>query len=306
MYNEIPVVNLTGVNLLQEDLGDTWSSYKLAITPENAELMETLYNLIVITDPETVLGLTISTILIDESLDTSQQKDLLFDIFLNNIIEMLTKFGITLDMDYVEPNSLRTLYEITDILYIIDNYEDLQSISELLETKDLDPKDRFIELFRKIHDLDPDDPKLEDLTYLILECTENLMETLRLGLIVLDAEPEIPEYVKLRVLANRDFLENTVAVKHVRNNGRLGMGFLSLLNFYANELETAMQISPEHYVKELFGFVLISETPNDVFWDQLKQIIEENISDLTLIFKAEKVAEKIKLPEPENHVNDEG
>ncbi|QGZ14391.1 putative virion structural protein [Photobacterium phage PDCC-1] len=297
MNDTIPAVDLTNVDLLTKDLGEPWINFTKAITPENAELIQRVYTLLVLADEENVLVSTIANILSDDDSAVVEQKAVILELLLNNIIEQLVKFGITIDLEYVEANKLDTLYQITDVIYLLNGYEDLQSLSEILEQRDLSPKDRFIEVFRKLYDYEPTTPIIEDLEYLILECSEYLMETLRISLIVSDGVPDVPEFVKLRIKTNVAFLEGTVAAKHVRNNGQLGMGFLTLLGFYALELDAAMKTSPEHYIKELFGFSLISETPNDKFWDQIKQVIEENVEEVTLLYRAERLAEEIMLPE---------
>lgn len=297
MINELPAVDITNLDLLTKDLGEPWINFSKAITPENAMLMTRVYTLLALADEESVLAGTISNILADDDLTVVEQKATILELLLNNIIDQLVKFGVTVDLDYVEANSLDTLYQITDVIYLLNGYEDLQGLSEILEMRDLDPKDRFLEIFRKLYDYEPNAKIMEDLEYLILDCSEYLMETLRISLIVADGVPDVPEFVKLRIKTNVGFLNGTVAAKHVRNNGQIGMGFLTLLGFYQLELQAAMNKSPEDYVNELFGFAIISETPNSLFWDRLKQVIEENVEDVTLLYRAEQVLEQIMLPE---------
>ncbi|AGB07215.1 hypothetical protein [Vibrio phage VP4B] len=291
----MPALDLTNVELLTKDLGTPWINYSAWLTPETKDLIERVYTLLAITDEENVLVSTIANILADDDSTALEQKTIILELLVNNIIEQLVKFGITVDLEYVEANKLHTLYQVVDVIYLLNGYEDLQGLSEILEMRDLDPKDRFIELFRKLYDMTPETPVIEDLNYLILECSEYLMETLRISLIVSDGIAEVPEFVVKRIRANAAFINDTLAGKHVRNNGTVGMGFLTLLSFYHLELASIIADSPERYVKELFGFSLISETPNDRFWDQIKQVIEENVEDVTLIYRAEKVAEEINL-----------
>lgn len=297
MSDFLPAMDLTNVELLTKDLGQPWVNYGMWLTPETRDLIERVYTLLAITDEENVLVSTIANILADDDTTPLEQKAIILELLLNNIIEQLVKFGITVDLDYVEANKLEVLYRVTDVIYLLNGYEDLQGLSEILEMRDLPPKDRFIELFRKLYDYNATDPIMDDLTYLILECSEYLMETLRISLIVSDGIAEVPEFVVKRIRDNVTFINDTLAGKHVRNNGTIGMGFLTLLSFYHLELASIISTSPERYVKELFGFSLISETPNDRFWDQIKQVVEENVEDVTLLYRAEKVAEQIKLEE---------
>ncbi|BAW98317.1 phage protein [Vibrio phage pTD1] len=285
------------MELLTKDLGQPWVNYGMWLTPETRDLIERVYTLLAITDEENVLVSTIANILADDDTTPLEQKAIILELLLNNIIEQLVKFGITVDLDYVEANKLDVLYRVTDVIYLLNGYEDLQGLSEILEMRDLPPKDRFIELFRKLYDYNSTDPIMDDLEYLILECSEYLIETLRISLIVSDGIAEVPEFVVKRIRNNVTFINDTLAGKHVRNNGTIGMGFLTLLSFYHLELASIISTSPERYVKELFGFSLISETPNDRFWDQIKQVVEENVEDVTLLYRAEKVAEQIKLEE---------
>lgn len=297
MSDFLPAMDLTNVELLTKDLGQPWVNYGMWLTPETRDLIERVYTLLAITDEENVLVSTIANILADDDTTPLEQKAIILELLLNNIIEQLVKFGITVDLDYVEANKLEVLYRVTDVIYLLNGYEDLQGLSEILEMRDLPPKDRFIELFRKLYDYNATDPIMDDLTYLILECSEYLMETLRISLIVSDGIAEVPAFVVKRIRDNVTFINDTLAGKHVRNNGTVGMGFLTLLSFYHLELASIISTSPERYVKELFGFSLISETPNDRFWDQIKQVVEENVEDVTLLYRAEKVAEQIKLEE---------
>ncbi|UVD32280.1 hypothetical protein [Vibrio phage phiKT1028] len=295
MNDSLPALDLTNVELLTKDLGQPWINFGAWLTPETRDLIERVYTLLTIADEENVLVSNIANILADDDTAAIEQKAIILELLLNNIIEQLVKFGITIDLDHVEANKLDTLYQALDVIYLLNGYEDLQGLSEVLELSELSPKDRFIEVFRKLYDHEPTAPIMDDLGYLILECSEYLMETLRISLIISDGIPDTPEFVVKRIRANVSFLNGTLAGKHVRNNGTVGMGFLTLLSFYHLELASIMANSSEHYVKELFGFSLISETPNDRFWDQIKQVIEENIEDVTLIYRAEKVAEEINL-----------
>ena len=299
MNDLLPALDLTNVDLLSKDVGEPWINFSQALTPEVADLMQRVYTLLALTDEESVLVSAIANLLSDEDTPVIEIKAILLELLLNNIIEQLVKFGITLDLEQVNANKLDLLYQITDVIYLLNGYEDLEGLSVILEQRDLDPKDRFIELFRKLYSMEPTDQVIDELNYLIDECSEYLMEMLRLSLIVADGVPDIPKHVRERVRANAAFLGGTTAGKHIRNNGQVGMGFLTSLSFYRLELDAAMRQSPEQYIKELFAFAIISETPDDELWDKLKVVIEENVEEVTLLYRAEQLIDEIILPNKE-------
>lgn len=311
MNFDLPAKDLTGVDLLSEHLGPTWDYMKASITPENAERFVKAYNLLSLNEDwagevsdvtadefdggeEDTLGMELQHILIDESLTVPEQTQLFRELLANNIIDRLVKIGLTFDFEYLNNDHFDLLYGLYDIIFTLYGYEDSQSLSAVLEDKDVPGVDRYLRVYQMLNGVG--DSETEPALYWLTDVSESLLDTLRLGLISPDLQVEAPDFVKERIVKNREFLlDDTLAGNHVKGNGRLGMGLNSILSFYNRELMTINRENAMEYIRELIAFVLISEVPNDNIVETIKPIIEDNANEIGHFHLAEKMLQSLTL-----------
>ena len=291
MLFETNGLNLHNVDLLGEELGDTWLSFKKCITDYNTNIFKESFNLIKISLPETTLGMQINGVLINESLTVTEQIYEIRSMLITNIIDIAVQMGIKIDVDATTIDSLPILTNIVDAVYTLDGYEDLLSLSAILEDKDTHPVDRFISLLETIYNID-------DLSYyenLIMEVSEYTLETIRLSLISPDATVEVPNEVKTRVIANKAFLKDTLAAFHVTHGGNMGGSFATLLNTFQSDLPELRESDPKRYIKELVGLSLLSDISNGGLVDELSTRITTDFQDAQLLFYADDVIKQLNL-----------
>ncbi len=285
-------LDLTGESLLTDDLGDTWLAFTKSITDHNTYIFNTGYNLIRISDPNTTVGLTINEILIDESRGVTEQTFAIRNLIITNIINIAQDMGITIDVDNVTIDDLPTLCKIVDLVYILDGFEDLLSLSAVLESKDLDPVDRFVRLIELYYDEDD----LNAYQYLITDVNERTLEAIRLSLINHEHD-ELPveKTVKDRILKNKAFLRNTLAWKHITDGGNIGGSFNILTADFKPELTLHEDADKVEYIRQVVALALVSDLANGEILDAVSQLISVTITDPVVLFKADALIEGLNL-----------
>lgn len=288
-------VDLTDVDLLSDDVGGIWDSFKLNITDTNINRLVSGYNLIKISLPDTNLSTDITDLLLDENFDTPFKTQALLELMLTNIIDILTRVGFTLNGDYLDLEVLDTLIKVLDLFAIIDGYEDLMDISNILESRDIDPVQRFIRVYDIVYLIDEYGDEAEVLATIIDDISEVVLEGLRLCLVLPELDIVVPDNIKLRIDVNRELLTlDTLAGAHIRNDGSLGSTFENLLSFYSNELTLIKDVDAFGYCKELILLLLISEVNNGSILDVFRKHTDGVIADMQVEFKLTKLIDGIK------------
>ncbi len=285
-------LDLTDASLLTVDLGDTWLAFTKSITDHNTYIFNTSYNLIRISDPYTTGGLTIDEILSDECRGVTEQTCAIRNLLITNIINIARDMGITVDVDNLTINDLPTLCKIVDLIYILDGFEDLLSLSAVLESKDLDPVDRFIRLIEIYYDEDD----LNPYQYLITGVSERTLETIRMSLISHEND-ELPveKNIKDRILNNKDFLRGTLAWKHVTEGGNIGGSFNVLIADFKPELTAHEDNDHVEYIRQVVSLAVVSDLADGQLLDAVSQLISVTIVDPVVLFKADTLIEGLKL-----------
>lgn len=284
-------LDLTDKSLLTDDLGDTWLAFAASITDFNTYTFNTSYNLISISDPQSTIGGTILELLIDESTTTTEKTIAVRNVLFTNIISLVRNFGIVIDEDMLTINHLPALNTIIDLIYTLDGFEDLLSISEVLESSDMDPVDRFIRVLSIINDLDD----VSVYEHLIMSVSLFTLDTLRLSLVSYDQDVPVHVDVAKRIRGNRPFLAGTLAWSHIVNGGNIGGAYSLLINAYQKELTDIEATDPEKFIKEVTAFAVISELESAEILEQVNKEISTTITDPKIIFKADKMISGLKL-----------
>ena len=291
MIFEKRAIDLTEASILTSELGETWLAFAKSITEFNFNTFDKAYNLIAISQEETTVQNQILEILIDEGMTVTEQTNAVRDILIANSIQIITELGIEIDKDQITIDHLPLLTNIIDVAYILDGYEDLLSLSVILEAADLETKDRFIMVIEKLLDLE--DTSLYEM--IISDVSEHLLEVLRTSLINPDADIEVPQYVSDRVRGNKEFLRGTLAWEHVVSAGKLGIGWLVIYKYYLDRLNEMKENEPKKYIKEIICLMLCSGITNESFLDKLSARLGEDFSDVESLYYADGLVKKLGL-----------
>ena len=295
MLLESDKFDLTDVNLLTADVGGMAVAFLDSITEANATRLVNGYNLIKVTDPDTMLGSIVTDILVDQSVDIPLQKDTLLRLMLTNIIKLLRQASVHIDEDNVEFSDYDTIYQILDLFTIVDNIEDLMGLSIVLENQSISPKERFIQLYSTIY-IEEDESVLERLHILIKDVSEVTLETLRLSLIYPKLEDIIPDKLVQRICANKDLLCKSFVGDFIRNGGNVGSTVENLLSFFSTDLNLLRDPDyefPLHYYVAVLGVIIISDTNNESIRSVFAKFAESTVEDVDLLMDIDKLLDGV-------------
>lgn len=287
--------DLTDVNLLTADVGGAAVMFLDSITEANAKRLVNGYNLIKVTDPDTMLGSMVTDILLDESVEIPLQKDTLLRLMLTNIINLLRQASVQIDEDSVEFSDYDTIYQILDLFTIIDGIEDLMGLSVVLENQSISPKERFIQLYSTIY-IEEDESVLERLYILIKDVSEVTLETLRLSLIYPKLEDIIPNKLVDRIVANKELLCQSFVGDFIRSNGNVGSTVENLLSFFSTDLNRLRDPDyefPLHYYAAVLGIIIISDTNNESIRSEFAKLTEGTVEDIDILMDIDKLLDGV-------------
>lgn len=289
------ILDLSNVDLAAENIGETWLNFQDMCTEYAAIQFRDAYNLINITFPENFLDVEITNILIDESIETSDRIMKIRQLFIFNLISCLQEIGVVIDMEYVDPNSLKDLIYIMDSFYTFDQMDDLLGLVDILDDELIDTKERLIQVLTKL------DPSVdtENFCYLIKEVAPNVTKGLMVGLnIIPDDDTEYMEpSLKRRVIANKPFLKGSLAEQHVKNDGGVGLDIEVLMNLFINELGQKLINNQEEYLKEVLGLLIIANVTDSQLHSQYLSMVEQLGLDIKTVYKAQNLLEEVILDE---------
>ena len=86
-------------NLADNMIGGMWITFRNAIPPLQAKILDNAFNLIILSDESAVLPSQIADLLANTDLDLPVKKQAVFVLMTVNIIDLLTEMGITLNPD---------------------------------------------------------------------------------------------------------------------------------------------------------------------------------------------------------------
>lgn len=275
-------------------VGGLWTSFRNSIPALQATELDKAFNLIMMADGESLMPSQITSVLIDEYLDLSVKKQTVYVVIATNIIDLLTRMGVTLDEDIVGEDKLSQLFVLANFFFELKEYEDLIGLKGLLESYDIPPVDRYLRAMSVYWGEDFD---ISEYECLVQDVSEVTLKTIKDALFNPDDVETPPEPLQRRVIANKELLMGTKAYDHVVKNGQLGCSMISFLSFYKEELETIMEKDTLAYAKEVLGFYLISEINNEYLKDKVTQYLYSMITDVVTLGKVEALIDSVVIPE---------
>jgi hypothetical protein len=292
--NEAVIVS-EGEDFAATLLGGIWVSFKDAVPAPQAKILTDGFNLILLSEPESLMPGVITEILIGEEYDTNIKKKQIYELITNNIIDVLTKMGFIINLDEVTHERVEQLIEIGNFFYEMDNYEDLIGLGDVLDSTDIPPVSRFLLILQKYLG---DNADLGEHELLIEDVSEVTLKAVRDNLKQADVEDGIPETLIKRIRANVENIRGTYAFQHVTSNGRVGSSVDTLLSFFKPELQKLIDY-PDHdnlvqYGKEVIAIYLISELNDQQMRDQLLVYLNNVVTDHLALIAIEQLVEKLE------------
>lgn len=301
-------------DLLSIYVGELWDEFKYHIPEEQSKTLVTGFNLIIISSvpeedftlgelpdytPETVVLSVLPNILLDETLDTPNKKEVVYLLLINNIIELLEKLGIKFEEDYVNLESIDNLITLLDFFFVLDDYEDLIGLKDLLTSDDIDQKDRLLDALELYHGESFD---IEPLTYLISDVSDLTLTTLADSLkreLGQEDEEIIPISFKERIKNNKHLFVDNFVTEHVKFGAELGSPITNLFAFFANQIAELVDNPTEdnlvEYARCLAQMYLISDENDSAIKEGCLSHITELVDDLTTYNKAECIINELVL-----------
>lgn len=289
------VIDIENEDFALSDIGEMWADFCLTCSEQSAIQFKTAYNLITLSFPDNNLGNDITNILIDESIETVDKVSHVRKILIYGLIDCLNVLGITIDLDYTEPNSLKDISLILDTLYTADGFEDVLSLNTILENEELDSKGRFIEVIKKLYP----DYDAECFDYLIKDVTPIVIKGILVGLNILSSDDDeyLEPSLKKRMVNNKVFLKGTLAERHIIDGGGFGLELENLTRMLVNELGQEMVNSPEKYLKEILGLMIIANLSDVQIESQFMNFVTQFSEDFQLLYRAQEMLKQVILHE---------
>jgi hypothetical protein len=289
----IDYIDLKDINLADGNLGETWTEFIPTLIPEVAIQFNQAYNLISISFPDNYLDVTITHILIDESLETVNKQATIRKLLIEGIEDCLRLMGIILDRDYLSPDSLGDLIFILDSVYVLEGVDDLMGLVNILEDEQLDAKDRFIKVLGK------NDPTydIENFPYIIKDVAPNVTKGIMVGLNIIPADDTqfIEPSLRRRIKANKEFLKGSLASEHLIKGGAAGIDVEPLTQLFINQLGLAVAESPLNYLRELLCILIIANVTDEQIYSQFMSATEQFSQDMDTVYKAKTLIDEVKI-----------
>lgn len=312
--NDVAVIVEEDEDLTSIYVGGIWDEFKNLITPPQSKLLTKGFNLIILGSipdmdfsnmddfdqlPDTVILNTLPEILLSEEHDITDKKKAVYALLTNNIIEQLSDLGFKLDVEYLSIQALPDLIDLLDFFYILEGYEDLIGLRELLDSQDVEPKERFLTALRAYYGELFDTGNLE---YLIEDVSEFTLTALINALKRANGEEEetdTPETFKDRIVNNKDLFKECFVTQHVRMGGALGSTLPSLMSFFSTQLGELLDNPTEDnlysYSEAVILIHLISEENDHRIKESCLELLSEVITDYALFTRVEAVINKLVL-----------
>jgi len=290
---EDAVVLEEGEYLADSVIGGLWTSFRKAIPPMQATELNKAFNLIMLADGDSLMPSQLATVLVDEYTDTPSKKQSAYVVIATNIIEVLKTMGVTLNEDVAGEDKLSEMATLLDFFFELREYQDLIGLKGLLESYDIPPVNRYLQAMKVFWGEEFD---ISEFECLIEDVSEVTLKSIKDALFNPDDVENPPEPLQRRIVANKAFLEGSLAFGHVTRNGQLGGSMTSFLSFYKAELDEILEEDIIKYGKEIVCFFIISEINNEWLKDKATQYLYSIISDVIALVKIEALIEEVVLP----------
>lgn len=285
-------------NLADIMVGGMWITFRSAIPPLQTKILDNAFNLIMLSDENSVLPSQIADVLANTDLDLPVKKQAVFVLLAVNTMSLLTEMGITLNHDVAGEDKLKELSKLLDFFLSLSDYEDLIGLKSLLECMDIPPVNRLLQAMQKFWGEDED---LSEFECMIEDVSEVTLKAIKDSLFSPEELSNTPDNIVNRVLANKSFIEGTQAYAHLINNGQAGGTMPTYLNFFKDYLEGLLEPgtveSNLQYAREVISFFLISEINDHWLKEKATQYLYTVIEDITSITKVEEMIEGVLISE---------
>ncbi|UOX39624.1 putative virion structural protein [Aeromonas phage ZPAH34] len=289
------VIDIENEDFALSDIGEMWLDFCVTCSEQSAIQFKTAYNLITLSFPDNNLGNDITHILIDDSIETVDKSSHVRKILVFGLIDCLNVLGITIDLDFTEPNHLKDITLILDTLYTTDGFEDILSLNTILENEELDTKGRFIEVIKKLYP----DQDCECFDYIIKDVNPMVTKGILVGLNILSTDDNeyLEPSLKKRMVANKPFLKGTLGERHIINGGAPGLNLENLTMLFVNELGQAMVESQDQYLKEVLSLMVVANLSDSQIESQFMSLVNQFGEDFQLLYRAQEMLKQVTLHE---------
>lgn len=297
-------------NITLQYLGDHWNEFETGIPAAHIELYEKIIAVIMTAYPDSLFPTQFVELTMDESLGYEEKSMALRYIFLDQLTEIINKIGIWLNKDFVEVKHLPELVEIADLFFYMTEISDAENtLLPLIAATDNSPKYRFIHTLCKVIYPEEEEPDTSEYECLIDDVSEDTLRALEDSITLQDRHDIPPDMVIVRVQANSELLNNTLAYTHVRNNGSLCASVESYIGFYKAELDKILEDesipSAVQYGREIIAFHLISNFNDEQIKNHLLTYFDGRVDNLVANFQIINMVNKLILNVPNSGANNE-
>uniref|UniRef100_A0AAU8L0F0 Virion structural protein n=1 Tax=Pantoea phage Survivor TaxID=3232176 RepID=A0AAU8L0F0_9CAUD len=278
------MIDLTNADLGIENLGEFWKDFTERCTPEQAKLFSESYNLIAISFPDSFIDSTLTHLLADDGLNTSELISHVRLLFINTICDALQMMGIFVDKDYMDMNSLHDVKVILDTIYLFDGMTDLIGLVDVLNNEELDCKERFI----KVVKMTQPQYELSDIDSYIREVSVNTIRGILIGLNIIDEDDTewVDHTTRQRIKDNKEWLAGTLAREHVSNGGGVGLLMDNYLKLFHTDLSRLLLDDPTVYLRNVLSLMIISSLTDRQIHGQFNALIEDQCTTVEEVYKA--------------------
>lgn len=287
------MIDLTNVDLGIENLGEMWEDFIARCIPEQATLFNESYNLITLSFPDNFIDSTITHMLVDEAMDTSDLMAHMRLLFINSIIDALQIMGIIVDKDYLEMNSLEELKNVLDTIFVFDGLTDLIGLVDVLNNEEMDCKERFIQVVNMTQ------PQFDmsNMDYFIKDVSPNVIRGILIGLNIIDEDDTVymDHTIKTRIKNNKMFLSGTFGGQHIINGGGVGQVIDGYMKLFMSDLAKVLVEDKLAYLRYVLSIMLISSLSDDQIIGQFNSLVEDQCIDTVELYKATEIMNKVKL-----------
>lgn len=285
-------------NLADHMVGGMWITFRSAVPSLQTKILDNAFNLIMLSDENSVLPSQIADVLANTDLDMPVKKQAIYVLLTVNTINLLTEMGVTLNQDVVGEDKLKELTRLLDLFLSLQDYQDLIGLKSLLECMDIPPVNRLLGIMEKFWGEDAD---LSEFECMVEDVSEVTLKAIKDSLFCPEELTNTPDNIVNRVLANKAFIEGTKAYGHLVNNGQAGGTMPTYLNFFKDPLEELLEANTLEgnlqYAKEVLCLFLISEINDHWLKEKALQYIYTVIEDITSITKVEEMIEGVIISE---------
>lgn len=285
-------------NLADHMIGGMWITFRSAVPSLQTKILDNAFNLIMLSDENSVLPSQIADLLANTDLELSVKKQAIFVLMAVNTINLLTEMGITLNHDVTGEDKLKELSKLLDLFLSLQDYEDLIGLKSLLECMDIPPVDRLLQTMQKFWGEDAD---LSEYECMLVDVSEVTLKAIKDTLFCPEELINTPDNIVNRVLANKTLMEGTKAYEHLVNNGQAGGTMPTYLNFFKAYLEELLEVNTLEanltYAREVLCFFLISEINDHWLKEKATKYLYTVIEDITSITKVEEMIEGVVISE---------